>query len=278
MISASPGFLENIDRSFAPRKGSGNGERETVIFLAAAVVTIAVITILLALARWVWKNYHLKTLTSILAAVPVSIVFFCFGLFSRDTGKTHALIWFLGVSVLTCVFIGSDGERAGQRWIDAKISFIKESKNKIEKVIQELRGESSVEIERSEHDLLQTALDVQKSLNAQLAEFRSDTSHLRLRHFIYTFLPITVFTASLGLVAIYSVWVFPYIPLRIGGGEMLEVSVYLSKESAPILHGLLLDQSDEGLLLVPAGINKGVFIPKEKYDAIYFEHESLSAK
>jgi hypothetical protein len=70
--------------------------------------------------------------------------------------------------------------------------------------------------------------------------------------------------------------IFPLMPQKIGGGEVVRATIYQSRpdHTSSIIHGGMLDQSDDGIYILPDGHDMGLFIPKERIEGIYFSDDS----
>jgi len=121
-------------------------------------------------------------------------------------------------------------------------------------------------------EMLSQAKTGRLQLENDLAQFRSDVSIWQLRDFFTKHNFLLSFSYIMLAIAAFSNWVFPLIPLKVGGGEILPITVYISKADSlsGTVHGGLLDESDQGYFLLPSGQAKGIFIPKERVEAIYF--------
>ncbi len=71
--------------------------------------------------------------------------------------------------------------------------------------------------------------------------------------------------------AAYTNWVFPAIPFKLGGGEIVSTTIYLTPgHQVRIIHAGMLDESDQGFFILVPGQERGLFIPKEQVEGIYF--------
>jgi hypothetical protein len=191
---------------------------------------------------------------------------------TNTMAQERIFFWLMCGSLITCIFIGSDGEEADQKWRSQQIHKAEQQRKELNQIIFEINGEV-VEEEFDQREQLEVrAKTLKDRLEKTISEFRSDTSTLGLRSFIYRYGVLMPVALCVMAVAIYSHWVFPYIPLKLGGGEIVTVTLYQTEanESSRVIHGGLLDESDQGFFILLPGQDKGLFIPKDRVDAIYF--------
>jgi hypothetical protein len=248
------------------------------------VVSIAIIVtvfpwLLIKAVRWVWHNYHKKKLLSILVLCVISALFAMTGL-DEPGLRARSFVWFLVMSFATILFIGSDFDRAEQRIVDGEIAEAKDNIEKLDGILLELGLQNSrgtnldfgVNDPMAKPTNLFLPAELRRRLVEHIEDRRSDVSVRRLYRFFDVYAPIMLLIYIMLALAAYTNWVFPFIPLKLGGGQAAPITLYEpdSSQSHRVIHGTLLDQSDEGFFILPRGQERGLFIPKDKVEAIYF--------
>jgi hypothetical protein len=82
-----------------------------------------------------------------------------------------------------------------------------------------------------------------------------------------------VFTA-LGVLFVFATFFYPHIKASWGGGSLVPVTIYFSKDSAlkpnQSASVLLIDESDAGFYIVSGNDAKAIFVPRNSVSMIYF--------
>jgi hypothetical protein len=272
MVCGLPGFIDELPNSIQLNKFHGSRWLEIAILCVIPFLSVAFIGTLFIILRWIWRNYHKRKFFSIAVLCSLAGVFIALGV-KPDNSVMHRRIflWLLATSIIACLLIGSTREKAAQRKIDAKIKEIKAIEQDIDGVLHEIKG--AVELPAPDFDLIESqSLKMKGRLAELLSDVTSHTSTLRLETLLNLFGSLIAFGYSVCAIAVYANCVFPYIPLKLGGGELVSITVYQTgaDQTWRVMHGEMLDQSDQGLFLLPRGHNKGLFIPKERIEAISF--------
>lgn len=275
VISGLPGFTRDLPSSPSFYFFHLSHRAGIVALCLIPLLAAGVIWFLPKMLRWVWHNYHTKKLLSVLILCPISAIFAVSEIGSTSTiAERRTFLWLLFFSFVTCILIGSNGEKAEQNWRDKQIREVKQQEKELDRILLELRGEklemAPPEIDPTE--LEATAKNLKDRIAEIVADYESVVSPLRARGFINTFGPLVAVGYCIFAIAVYASWLFPYIPIKLGGGEIVAVTIYQmdADRSLRAIHGGMLDQSDEGFFILPSGHDKGLFIPKENVEAIYF--------
>jgi hypothetical protein len=247
---------------------------------------IAVIFALCISIRWVWNNYDRHPGLSAIVLLLVSTLF-CYPEFEGmvPAYERRLFIWFLSISVVTCIWAGIDGDVPELQRHRLAREEAKKHKISILEIITELTHEgpeiiesntSGILIGTQKDDLLRKARELEKRLDLDISELESTTAIFRLDRLIYTFGSLTAFAYILFSVTAYSKWIFPSIPLKVGGGEVVSATIYQSRpdHTLNVVHGGVLDESDDGFYILLNGHDKGLFIPKDRIEGIYFSDDS----
>jgi hypothetical protein len=205
-----------------------------------AVAVLAVVGFIFVSMGWVWRNYHKRQLASVITFLVVSIVVVANRVYFRYDQQLRFMIWFFVISSVACIRVGSSTD------LSARLLML-----------------SDEELEERHYKLVK---DIQK-----------DTSIWQLRTFIKFYMPITFFSAAMIILVAYVYCIYDYIPFRLGGGQVLSVTLYIKNkdQSTSLLRAGLLDESDHGFYLLLPGNTKGTFISRDKVDAIYFAADKL---
>jgi len=229
---------------------------------------------------WAWKNYH--THPTICTAFLMSIaVYFTAPIFMSTLSirESRTLIWFLVLSVVTCTIVESLPGFGEMKWRrDLRAKSLKHRKDieaailSLERRLPEAVAHNDDDPVQQARDLLIEANELRASILSELAELDSHTSVLRLDRLLSSYLPVIALGTALLAVTAYARWIFPHIPLKMGGGEVVSVTVYEEHSGSEphTIHAGLLDQSDEGFFVLPKGSAKGLFLPKERVRGVYF--------
>jgi hypothetical protein len=188
-----------------------------------------------------------------------------------DYASTRFSLLFLAISIITCTVMGSSRERAVQKKINGRIAEAEKLDQDFDAVLSEIYGATGLPIRTADQLELETR-EMKDRLAKILADFRSHTSFLRLETLVNVFGALALLGYSVCAIAAYTNWIFPFIPLKLGGGEIIAVMLYQMDQNQPwqSIHGGMLDESDQGFYVLPSGHDKGLFIPKERIGAIYF--------
>lgn len=263
---------------------SGAALRKYVLILPLSLLLAAIVmwTLTTRVIPWIWRNYHKRVIPSVVVLCLISGWFVYWGVGSSATQyERRSFLWFLLVSAIACILIGDAPETRRAQLAKAKAI---EHKRKINEITSELTRVASATPENGVENslsleergqLLKEAKAVENTIDQVLSDMHSDTSTLRLERFVITYGPLSIFPFLLLALAVFSTWVFPTIPLKFGGGKVISATVYRFRldRTLSVIDGKVLDQSDEGIYIVPTGHDKGLFIPKEGVEAIYFSDD-----
>jgi len=234
--------------------------------------------------KWLWFNHHRRRWLSLLIISSISAG----ALAMMTTPYTPRLmkisfVWFIAISSTTCIFIGKGGDAFHSRAAELDIKEAEEAREKIEGILLELDPDTTLITRREpvlremqeREKLIPVVLDLHTSVSSRLADLRSETSTIRLYRALDAYFPLSVFAYIMMALVAYTSWVFPSIPVRLGGGEVTPVTLYetYSGSLPKIVHGGMLDQSDDGFLILLPNAQKGLFIPKERIAAIYYSDD-----
>lgn len=269
-ITSYPGFMVDLPKKVSLRLPSGT---KWLIVIKFLVIPVAILGfyLLWRLAHWIWENYHKKKLLCIAALIPISVAFFLFGVFPVDAPiQRRSFFWILFWSLFVLVTSGEFIEHYGQKWVNARKDKIKANIDRVDKMMEELR--SQIELFPPRYDPRADLEEIKRESYEMLAEYDSHTSIFQRRGFAVSFGPLMMLVLFFTAISAYVNWIFPYIPIKLGGGEIMSVTMYESRANQPsrIIHAKMLDQSDQGYVIVRDGDDKGYFIPKERIEAIYF--------
>jgi hypothetical protein len=275
VISGAPGFIDDLPRSLSAYSIPGSRPFVIAIWCLTPVLVMGLMWLFFLALRWVWHNYHKRRFLSMLILIPISTCFMASGINpTKPPSQVRAFLWFLAFSLITCSFIGSEIEKVEERKRDHKILEAKQKEQEVDGIILDINGDAEREVLETDRktDLLLRANTLKEWFPIHISEIRSETSRFRLERFLNTFSPLLAFVFSIFSIAVYTNWIFPFIPLKLGGGEIVAVTLYQSEasQSARPIHGGMLDESDQGFFILPSGHDKGLFIPKERVGAIYF--------
>lgn len=272
-----PGFVVDVPKTLAFQPITGSHLSVVLKIMATLIVSAAVIGALHKACHWIWENYHQHKIVSLIGLLTLSAV--CVFL-ENSSDKTQlqrrAFFWLLSCSSATILMAGSLVERNMEKWIDAQLSRARDLNRRIDDLnlsggqekVPELILPTSVSFTKHKLELQQMKDDISRISD----EYTSHTTIFRVRTFIYTFMPILAFNIVLLALAAYTNWIFPFIPLKLGGGEIVNAIAYERDGggSNHIIRVGLLDQNDQGFFVIEDGFDKAWFIPKEKIEAIHF--------
>jgi hypothetical protein len=193
---------------------------------------------------------------------------------TNTPAQIRTFFWLLATSTIACLFLGRDVEKAEQEKINQEMRRAEQAAKEIDDIILEINGEVKPALPSPNQGtgLSSRVYKLRDETAAIIAEFQSETSSLRLRRFVNSFGLLLAVGYSFAVITAYTNWVFPFIPLKLGGGETVAITLYLTQgtQQSRIVFGGLLDQSDQGYFILPGDLDKGLFVPKERVDAIYF--------
>jgi hypothetical protein len=269
-ISNYPGFMVGLPKKISLSLPSGSKWLILIKLLVIPVVLLG-LYLLWRLAGWIWANYHKKKMLCIVALLPVSTAFFVFGVFLVDAQiQTRSFFWLLCWSFIVLVMGGEVIEDYGQRWVNARIDKIKKNIDRVDKLLGELG--SQIQLFPPQYDPRQALERIKQESFEMLAEYDSHTSNFHKIGFLVSFSPLLMLVLFFIAISAYVNWIFPYVPFKLGGGEIMPVTIYevRANQSPRTIHAKMLDQSDQGYVIVLDGDDRGYFIPKERIEAIYF--------
>jgi hypothetical protein len=271
-ISWLPGFIGDLPRTVSLPV---NHRIAKLCILIALVFLIPVVNwIFWRVVNWIWHNYHKRKLISMVIICCVSILSVFRGTdWTNTAAQVRTFFWLLISSIITCLFIGSGSEKTEQKRIEQELREVEQEAKKLDAIVLEINGEVRAALPAPNQEELNSRVsELQDRTATIIAELRSETSTLRLRRFVNIFAPLMAFGYSFVVIAAYTNWVFPFIPLKLGGGEIVAVTLYLTEgnQQTRVVSGGMLDQSDQGYFILPSDRDKGLFVPKERVDAIYF--------
>jgi hypothetical protein len=270
-ISTLPGFVDELPRSISLHVVSKNRILAATIIGLIPVVATVLTWISFLVARWIWHNYNKKKILVIIIFCLISTIFVYLGIGpSNTTMHRHIFLWFLAVSTVICGVMGSSRETAAQKKIDERIAEAEKIERDLDEAISQLYGGTVLLVPTTQIGL--KSEELKNRIAKILEETRSHTSLLRLETFVTVLGTLAILGYSICAIGAYVNWVFPFIPLKLGGGEIVPVTLYRTEQNQSwrYIHGGLLDQSDQGFYVLPSGHDKGLFIPKERIEAIYF--------
>jgi hypothetical protein len=268
-----PGFIGDLPK----RTPFPNGHwlAKLCILLVIVVLIPTSFWALKKITRWVWHNYHKRKVVSTIIVSCFSAISVIMAIHPRNTSaQIHIFYWLLATSTITCVLVGQDIETTERAKRRQELKEAEQSAKEIADIILQIESEVTLALPEPDLqiDVRHRAYQLQSRMTKIIAEIQSDTSRRRLRRFLDTFAPLLVFGYIFVVIAAYTNWVFPFIPIRLGGGQIVTVTVYLSEgtQQSQIVSGGMLDQSDQGYFILAGDHDKGLFIPKERVNAIYF--------
>jgi hypothetical protein len=270
-ICAVPGFVDELPRSIPLNAVSKNRILAATIIGLIPVVATALTWISFLVAKWIWHNYHKRKILVIIILCLISAIFVYLGIGPPNTTMhRHIFLWFLTVSTVLCAVMGSSRETAAQKKIDETITEAEKLDRDLDEAITQLYGGTALLIPKTQIEL--ESRELKNRIAKILEETRSHTSLLRLETVLTVLGSLAILGYSICTMGAYANWVFPFIPLKLGGGEIVSVTLYQTEQNQSwrYIHGGLLDQSDQGFYVLPSGHDKGLFIPKERIEAIYF--------
>jgi hypothetical protein len=242
-IATYPGIVKEFPRSVSPDHPLGL--RIIAEILLALVALALVMSAGIMGIKWVWNNFHDAPKRSIL--ILASIATLCCALEiipprSSDF-SLRIFIWFVVLATTSCQWIGPRRDRSDR------------SRREINKLSEEKLAE--------EYRLL-------------LLETSSDTSLMKLKTSLNLYLPIPLLGAMMFSILVYTNWIYPLIPFKLGGGQIVQIALYeTSPTQAPqVIRCGMLDQSDQGYFVLLAGQEKATFIPKERVEEIHFSQDT----
>jgi len=284
---ATPGFLRSVPSTFLMRTVATHSSRSREFIAATlAVAVIAVLTfglILPPIIKWLWVNFHKKRIIVPASLLAIAIFFIYVGIgYSFHNPQTRFFFWFLCVSGLACANVSSvaDSHHRDKRMRDEKrLNAASEELEPIEEELglRERRSPTNKPTSSSDRvgDMVERVKELRKSIQKQLEEIAVPTSLAALSRSIIIYnLGVLPLTFSMFALAIFTNEIYPYVPFRYGGGQRVKIVIEQKRgdETLPSIDAELLDQNDDGLLVVIPGESGGSFIPKEKIDKIKYLH------
>ena len=266
-----PGFVRDMPSgpSFTTTIRGHTFGHGVIAALCIGLVVLATlfVWILSRLLNWIWHNYHQRALASFMILVPLSACATVLGLSVHDVPRKRFFAWCVLVAAAVCAMAWNS---AGiPKKLAELIDGAKANQKEVRDILHTLDpdGWPRSDEEPDKQGLLERAVRLYEQNKQQLNELQSETSTLRLWNSLrFIAIPIA-FSYIMLAVAAYTYWIYPSLPSRIGGGEIMPATLYFTPMgSIPrTIHAGLLDQSDEGFFLLLPGQQKGTFVPKDDH-------------
>jgi hypothetical protein len=231
-----PGFTTEMPKAVDFR--SLNSSHSILFICATSACFFAILTVVVLAIIWWWHNYHKKPILSFIVFLTASAAFSAPRFLYWREAQSTFFLWFL---VLATVVSLQKGHA---------------------KDAEEVRSRLSPE------EYLRKYRDI-------LEKNKLETSIMHLEAFLHLQSPVTGFAIVVVLVAGYTNWIYPSVPFSLAGGQTVPVSLYIKSPGKPdhLIRSRLLDESEQGFYLLFPGGSKGVFVPRERIDAISFSDE-----